>query len=213
MPRISRLQAAAERFKNPLQLDQQAADPPLNEPLKPLQRSHRTSQGALRPPHLCLPHNRLLHKEVLLNPLSQNWTSHPQTLSPALKSSKDATPKKHGTHSTIHGHQVYHDASPFLPGDLQKHTYMSPSYQKNNLAFTHTTQPLRATASAPVELRSAQQFHPVRPRRQPSLSRHHSFSSPTNLLHWFNLGPLQNCLFYFRKHTFSILGPATCHAP
>ena len=78
---------------------------------------------------------------------------------------------------------------------------------------TASAQPLRATASAPVELRSAQQFHPVRPRRQPSLSRHHSFSSPTNLLHWFNLGPLQNCLFYFRNPTFSILGPATCHHP
>ena len=47
----------------------------------------------------------------------------------------------------------------------------------------------------------------------PSLSRHHSFSSPTNLLHWFNLGPLQNCLFYFRNPTLSILGPATCHHP
>ena len=153
MPRISRLQAAAERFKNPLQLNQQAADPPLNEPLTPLQRSHCTSQGTLRPPHLCLPHNLLLHEEIWLNPLSQNWTSHPQTLPSALKSSKDATQKTPMVHTaksagTMHI-IMHHPSCQVIFDSIQK---CLPA-TKNSPAFTNTAQPLHATTPAPVELR------------------------------------------------------------
>ena len=42
--RFSGSQRLAKRFKNPLQLDKQACDPPLNEPFAPLQCCHSTSQ-------------------------------------------------------------------------------------------------------------------------------------------------------------------------
>ena len=113
-------------------------------------------------------------------------------------------PKKHGTHSTnsagttyiiMHHHscQVIFDPIPkCLPAT------------KNDVAFANTAQPLRATASGPVELRSARQLHPVRRHRQQSFSSHDSVSSPTNLLHWFNLRP-RHCLFYFRILLFPSL--------
>ena len=49
-PRISRWQAARNRFEDPLQLNQQASSPPMNKLLAPPQRRHRTSAANHRPP-------------------------------------------------------------------------------------------------------------------------------------------------------------------